>query len=126
MNRAVSLDRAPAAMPEPRISRSEARASALEKRWGWAAFAGAPASVAEAERRPGPASNKRMKSYRLREFGAPLEHHERPTPEPEGDEVLVRVRAAGMCHSDLHIWEGDYDLGQGKRLLVKDRGANGV
>ena len=65
-----------------------------------------------------------MQSYRLREFGVPLEHHERPTPEPEGDEVLVRVRAAGMCHSDLHIWEGGYDLGHGKRLLVKDRGVS--
>jgi propanol-preferring alcohol dehydrogenase len=32
------------------------------------------------------------------------------------------VRAAAVCHSDLHIWEGSYDLGAGKRLLLKDRG----
>lgn len=63
-----------------------------------------------------------MKCYRVTAFGAPLEPHERATPQPEGNEVLVRVAAAGMCHSDLHIWEGGYDLGGGRRLLVKDRG----
>ena len=49
---------APAAMREPRIGGSEARASAEAKRRGWAAFAEAPASVAEAARRPGPGATK--------------------------------------------------------------------
>ena len=30
------------------------------------------------------------------------------TPKPTGHEILVRVRAAGMCHSDIHIWEGHF------------------
>ena len=30
--------------------------------------------------------------------------------------------AAGICHSDLHIWEGYYELGGGKRLKLPDRG----
>src|SRR2546430_16102186 len=55
--------------------------------------------------------------------------HERPlerglggTPEPRGAEVLVRATRAGVCHSDLHIWEGYFDLGGGKRFYVKERG----
>jgi alcohol dehydrogenase, propanol-preferring len=63
-----------------------------------------------------------MKSYRVTAFGAPLEAIEAPTPKPSGTEVLLRVKAAGVCHSDLHIWEGGYDLGHGKRMSLKDRG----
>jgi D-arabinose 1-dehydrogenase-like Zn-dependent alcohol dehydrogenase len=36
--------------------------------------------------------------------------------------VLVRITRAGVCHSDLHIWDGYFDLGGGKRFYVKDRG----
>jgi D-arabinose 1-dehydrogenase-like Zn-dependent alcohol dehydrogenase len=36
--------------------------------------------------------------------------------------VLVRVTGAGVCHSDIHIWEGFYDLGGGKKITLKDRG----
>src|SRR6185312_15708259 len=63
-----------------------------------------------------------MKSYDVVEFGAPLRATEKPTPKPQGSEVLLRTLAAGVCHSDLHIWEGWYDLGGGKKLTVKDRG----
>jgi D-arabinose 1-dehydrogenase-like Zn-dependent alcohol dehydrogenase len=47
---------------------------------------------------------------------------ERPTPKPAGTEILLKVIAAGVCHSDLHIWDGYYDLGGGKRLKLSDRG----
>jgi alcohol dehydrogenase, propanol-preferring len=63
-----------------------------------------------------------MKSYRLVDFGQPLQAEELPTPTPTGREVVLAVRAAGVCHSDLHIWEGGYDLGAGRRLMLKDRG----
>jgi D-arabinose 1-dehydrogenase-like Zn-dependent alcohol dehydrogenase len=63
-----------------------------------------------------------MKSYDVVEFRAPLKLMERPTPKPEGTEVLVRTLAAGVCHSDIHIWEGEYDLGGGTKLAVRDRG----
>jgi len=63
-----------------------------------------------------------MRSYDVIDFGAPLKATEKPTPKPEGSEVLLRMLAAGVCHSDLHIWEGWYDLGGGKKLTVKDRG----
>src|SRR5438046_967691 len=65
---------------------------------------------------------KQMKSYRVTEFGTPLQMIELPTPQPSGTEVLLRVKAAGVCHSDLHIWEGGYDLGHGRRMSLKDRG----
>ena len=63
-----------------------------------------------------------MKSYDVCEWGAPMQLMERPTPKPIGSEVLLRVLAAGVCHSDLHIWDGYYDLGGGKRLKLSDRG----
>lgn len=63
-----------------------------------------------------------MKSYDVVDFGAPLKPTEKPTPKPQGTEVLLRTLAAGVCHSDLHIWDGWYDLGGGKKLTVKDRG----
>jgi D-arabinose 1-dehydrogenase-like Zn-dependent alcohol dehydrogenase len=63
-----------------------------------------------------------MKSYNVCQCGAPLQFHEQPTPEPTGNEVLLRVVAAGVCHSDLHFWEGVYDLGGGRQLKLTDRG----
>jgi len=44
----------------------------------------------------------------LRRFRSPLLVQERPKPEPRGEEVLVRVKGAGVCHSDLHIIDGRY------------------
>ncbi|NEW98447.1 alcohol dehydrogenase [Rhodopseudomonas sp. BR0G17] len=64
-----------------------------------------------------------MRSFRVTDFGKPLSEDNRPTPELTGTQVLVRVKAAGICHSDLHIWEGGYELGHGrKRLSLQDRG----
>ena len=63
-----------------------------------------------------------MQSQQIVEWGKPLEGREAPTPEPEGTEVLVRVTACGVCHSDLHIWDGYFDLGGGQRITLEDRG----
>lgn len=62
-----------------------------------------------------------MKSLQLVEFGAPLEWREAETPEPRGREVLLRTLATGVCHSDLHLWDGYYGHGP-TRSWVKDRG----
>lgn len=59
-----------------------------------------------------------MHCYQFSAFGAPLEAAERATPEPQGTEVLLRVRACGVCHSDLHLREGYFDLGEGKKLYL--------
>jgi D-arabinose 1-dehydrogenase-like Zn-dependent alcohol dehydrogenase len=63
-----------------------------------------------------------MISYQIIEHGKPLQKVLASTPEPKGGEVLVRVTRAGVCHSDLHIWDGYFDLGGGKRFYVKERG----
>lgn len=47
-----------------------------------------------------------MKAVRLTEIGRPLEDQEMPTPTPEHGEVLVRIKAAGICHSDAHYRAG--------------------
>jgi D-arabinose 1-dehydrogenase-like Zn-dependent alcohol dehydrogenase len=63
-----------------------------------------------------------MISYDIVEHGKPLQRAMRDTPKPHGTEVLVRITHCGVCHSDLHIWDGYFDLGSGKRFYVKDRG----
>ena len=40
----------------------------------------------------------------------PLEMMEVPQPSPGPDEVLIRIRACGVCHTDLHEVEGDLPL----------------
>ena len=44
----------------------------------------------------------------LDEFGGKLRLEERPAPEPSGDGTLVRITAAGVCHSDLHVVDGHF------------------
>jgi propanol-preferring alcohol dehydrogenase len=63
-----------------------------------------------------------MRSFKLCTCGAPFELTEQPTPQPAGTEVLLKVLAAGVCHSDIHLSEGYFDLGGGKRLSLADRG----
>src|ERR1700688_2456660 len=66
-----------------------------------------------------------MKSFKVTDFNAPLAEVDEPTPTPSGTQVLIKVKAAGVCHSDLHIWEGGYDLGHGRKpLSLRDRGVS--
>ena len=48
-----------------------------------------------------------MKAAVLREIGAPLRLEDVELDEPKPGEVLVRIEAAGVCHSDLHYMTGD-------------------
>ena len=57
-----------------------------------------------------------MLSQSIVAFGAPLEEIETPTPLPQGTEVLLKVHHAGVCHSDVHIHDGYFELGGGNRL----------
>lgn len=63
-----------------------------------------------------------MRCQCLVEFGAPLVEQVRPDLTVTGTEVLLRITANGVCHSDLHVREGGYDLGRGQRLNFGSRG----
>jgi len=63
-----------------------------------------------------------MRCQSLTGFKKPLISETRPDPTVSGTEVLLRVTANGICHSDLHIREGSYNLGQGQTLSFGDRG----
>ena len=63
-----------------------------------------------------------MRAMQIIEWGEPLEARDYPDPEPQGEEVLLRVEAAGVCHSDVHIWDGHFDLGDGKQISLASRG----
>ena len=62
-----------------------------------------------------------LKAAQIIEPNKPLKISEIDTPKPTGRQVLVKVKAVGVCHSDLHLWEGGYDTGDGF-MKVTDRG----
>lgn len=51
-----------------------------------------------------------MRAYRMVAWKTPPEYQEVPQPEPGPGQVLVRVGAAGICHSDLHVIH-EFDAG---------------
>ncbi len=57
-----------------------------------------------------------MHSYRVVSFGAPIERQDETTPQPKGREILVRITACGVCHSDVHLMDGYFDLGGGRKV----------
>jgi D-arabinose 1-dehydrogenase-like Zn-dependent alcohol dehydrogenase len=59
-----------------------------------------------------------MKSQAVIEFGKPLQLVETPDPVPTGTEVLLKVHNAGVCHSDVHIHDGYFDLGGGNKTSM--------
>lgn len=63
-----------------------------------------------------------MKSAKIMSPNEPLAVSEHETPKPQENQVLVKVKSVGVCHSDLHLWEGGYDLGDGQFMKVTDRG----
>jgi propanol-preferring alcohol dehydrogenase len=63
-----------------------------------------------------------MKSAKIIEINQPLQIQENKTPKPKGSQVLVKVQSSGVCHSDIHLWEGGYEGPQGQFLKTTDRG----
>lgn len=51
-----------------------------------------------------------MRAAVVTDFTAPLEIQEIPVPEPGPDEVLVRIEASGLCHTDIHAAHGDWPV----------------
>jgi len=60
-----------------------------------------------------------MKSQQFENYGATLVCNEQEIPQPKGDEILIKVNACGVCHTDVHAWEGHFDLGGGKQVDLK-------
>ena len=55
----------------------------------------------------------------LTAYAAPLCETIAQLPAPKGTEVLVRVSRCGVCHSDLHMQDGYFQMGDGKQLDVR-------
>jgi len=67
---------------------------------------------------------KTMKAAVIREFGQPLQIEEMPVREPGENQILVKVIACGVCHTDLHAVQGDWPV-QPKMPLIPGHEAMG-
>jgi len=65
-----------------------------------------------------------MKAARIVKPKESLEVQQLETPKPKGSQVLVKVQSSGVCHSDIHLWEGGYEGPHGLFLKTTDRGVN--
>lgn len=63
-----------------------------------------------------------MQAARIVRVKEPLEIQTLETPRPRGSQVLIKVQSAGVCHSDIHLWEGGYDGPAGSFMKTTDRG----
>lgn len=60
-----------------------------------------------------------MKRQSMVEYGEPLQETSADTPEPQGTQVIIRISHCGVCHSDIHMHDGYFDLGGGRQLDVR-------
>ncbi len=51
-----------------------------------------------------------MKAAVVHALGEPLVIEQRPIPTPGPGEVLVKIKATGVCHTDLHAADGDWPV----------------
>lgn len=63
-----------------------------------------------------------MHTYSVTQFGHDLIKKERADLVADGTEVILKIAAAGVCHTDLHVRDGGYTLGAGKKLSFEARG----
>lgn len=63
-----------------------------------------------------------MKAARIVKLNEPLQVQELQTPIPKGTQILVKVQSVGVCHSDVHVWEGYYEGIGGQPIKTTDRG----
>ena len=63
-----------------------------------------------------------MKAARIVKVNEPLQVQELQTPKPRGSQVLIKIQSSGVCHSDVHVWEGYYEGIDGQPLKTADRG----
>jgi len=58
----------------------------------------------------------RLVKQAFADYGSPLQEIVAELPAPQGSEVVVRVGHCGVCHSDVHLHDGYFDLGNGRKL----------
>jgi len=63
-----------------------------------------------------------MKAARIVNVNEPLQVQDVQTPKPKESQILVKVQSVGVCHSDVHVWEGYYEGISGQQLKTTDRG----
>lgn len=63
-----------------------------------------------------------MRAYAVSMFCEPVVEVDQADLAPQGTQVVLDVTRCGVCHSDLHLQDGYYDLGGGRRLTLSDRG----
>jgi len=63
-----------------------------------------------------------VKAARIVKPKESLQVQELDIPKPKGSQVLVKVQSSGVCHSDIHLWEGGYEGPHGLFLKTTDRG----
>ena len=54
--------------------------------------------------------SRTMKAAVVRGFGEPLVIEELPIPSPQAGQIVVRIAASGVCHTDLHAADGDWPV----------------
>ncbi|MDY7083349.1 MAG: alcohol dehydrogenase catalytic domain-containing protein, partial [Halobacteria archaeon] len=57
-----------------------------------------------------------MRAAVLKEYGEPLEIEDKDRPEPDEDEIVVETEACGICRSDWHVWQGDWEWMLGAKV----------
>jgi len=65
-----------------------------------------------------------MKAARIVRVKEPLKLQELQTPKPKGSQIIIKVQSSGVCHSDVHVWEGYYEGIDGHPLKTTERGVN--
>ncbi|MEI3848078.1 MULTISPECIES: alcohol dehydrogenase AdhP [unclassified Microbacterium] len=51
-----------------------------------------------------------MRSAVVRQLGTPAQVEERPVPQPGPGQILIRLEACGLCHTDIHAMQGDWPV----------------
>ena len=58
-----------------------------------------------------------MQAMVFEQVGQPLRAVERPLPEPEAGQLLLKVHACGVCRTDLHLLDGEVEIASPPRIL---------
>ena len=65
-----------------------------------------------------------MRAARIVKPKESLQMQDLDIPKAKGSQVIVKVHSSGVCHSDIHLWEGGYQGLDGQFLKASDRGVS--